>query len=177
MVRYKPEPALRLLVILDTSLSMDGPQRPMAALIGAVLARQAPSGSLALVAFHSEPTLLIRFGERIKPLEAAYRVLRAPLGGVTNISAALEHGLCVLAASGNRPAHAVLITDGERTAGPDPCGPAKRFRKLHVMLVGRRNMVSTREMARLGKGLWRQVDRPETVPQTLLWLMQRLCKD
>jgi len=177
MVRYKPEPALRLLVMLDTSLSMDGPQRAMAALTGAVLARQAPSGSLALVAFHSEPQSIIGFGERVKPLEAAYRVLRTPVGGITNISAALEYGLHVLAAAGKRTAHAVLITDGERTAGPDPRDAAKKFRRLHVVLVGLRNAVLTSEMAHVGKGIWRQVDRLESVPHTLLWLMRRLCTD
>jgi Mg-chelatase subunit ChlD len=174
IVQYRPEPALRLLVILDTSLSMDGPHRAMAALIGAVLTRETPSGCLALMAFHSKPQLIIRFGEQVKPLEAAYRVLRTPVGGITNISAALEYGLHILAASGNRQAHAVLITDGERTAGTDPCGPAKSFRKLHVVLVGQGNTILTKEMARVGKGFWRQVDRLGNVPATLLWLMQRL---
>lgn len=174
MVQYTREPALRLLVMLDASLSMSGPYRAVAALTGAVLARQAPSGALALVAFHSEPRLVIGFGDRVKPLEAAYRVLRCPLGGITNISAALEHGLRMMAATNNRTAHAVLITDGERTAGPDPCSAAKRFKKLHVVLVGQRNTASTKEMARLGKGLWRQVDRPESVPNALLSLMRRL---
>lgn len=97
------------------------------------------------MAFHSEPQVIIGFGEQIKPLEAAYRVLRTPVGGITNISAAMENGLHVLAASGNRPDHAVLITDGERTAGPDPCDPAKKFKKLLVVLVGLRNTVLTRK--------------------------------
>jgi len=177
MVQYRPDPDLKLLVMLDTSLSMSGPHRALAAVIGAVLAKQSPSGGLALVAFHSESKLLIRFGERVKPLDAAYRVLGSPLGGTTNISAALEDGLSVLAGSGNRSAHAVLITDGERTAGPDPCDEAKKFRRLHVVLVGRRNVVSSREMARLGRGLWHQVDSLEATPPTLLRLLQRLCRD
>jgi len=177
MVQWRPEPVLKLLVMLDTSLSMSGQHRALAAVIGAVLARQTPSGGLALVVFHSEPKVLIRFGERVKPLDAAYRVLGSAVGGTTDISAALGQGLCLLAASQNRSAHAVLITDGERTAGPDPCGLAKRFRKLHVVLLGRRNVVLSREMARLGKGLWGQVERLETVPQTLLWLMHRLRTD
>ncbi len=61
-----------------------------------------------------------------------------------------------------------LITDGERTAGPDPCGLAKRFRKLHVVLVGRRNVVLSREMARLGKGLWSRVERSKLYPDLTL---------
>ncbi len=174
VVRYAPEPALRLLVMLDTSLSMHGPCGAMAALIAAVMSKQMPSGALALLVFHAEPKLVIRFGDRVKPLEAAYRALRASQGGVTNISAALEHGLRAMAATNNRSAHAVLITDGERTAGPDPSGPAKRFKSLHVVLVGQRNKTTTREIARLGKGLWRQVARPENVPSVLLRLMQRL---
>ncbi len=177
LVQWRPEPALKLLVMLDTSLSMSGRHRALAAVIGAVLARQTPSGGLALVAFHSEPKVLIHFGERVKPLDAAYRVLGSPVGGTTDISAALDRGLRLLAASHNRWADAVLITDGERTAGLDPCGLAKRFRKLHVVLVGRRNVVLSREMAHLGKGLWSRVERLETVPQTLLWLMQRLGAD
>jgi MoxR-like ATPase/Mg-chelatase subunit ChlD len=176
-VRYRPEPILRLLVMLDTSLSMSGPHRAPAAVIGAVLSKQSPSGGLALIAFHSEPELLIRFGERVKPLDAAYRVLGAHAGGITNISAALGRGLSMLVGSRNRSAHAVLITDGERTAGSDPCDEAKRFRRLHVVLVGGRNVDSSREMARLGKGLWSQVDSLAEVPSVLLRLLQRLGKD
>ena len=177
LVRYRPEPTLTLLVMLDTSLSMSGRHRILAAVIGALLAEQIPTGKLALMAFHSEPKLLIRFGERVRPLDAAYRVLGSPVGGVTNISAALEQGLVALGGLGSRTAHAVLITDGERTAGPDPCHAAHRFRKLHVVLVGRRNVALSKEMARLGKGLWRGVDSLEAVPQILLGLMQHLCNE
>jgi len=45
------------------------------------------------------------------------------------------------------------------------------------VLVGLRNAVLTSEMAHVGKGIWRQVDRLESVPHTLLWLMRRLCTD
>ena len=90
IVQYRPEPAVRLLVMLDTSLSMSGPYGTSAALIGSILAKHSPSGGLALVVFHSESKLLIRFGERLKPMEAAYRVLMSPLGGVTNIAGALR---------------------------------------------------------------------------------------
>ena len=177
LVRYTPEPALRLLIMLDTSLSMSGPHRALAAVVGAVLARHSPSGGLALMVFHSKPELLIHFGERVKPLEAAYRVLASSVGGITNISAALQRGSSILGGSRTGSAHAVLITDGERTAGADPCHEAKRFKKLHVVLVGRRNVVASREIARLGNGLWRQVDSLSAVPSMLLRLLQRLRKD
>jgi uncharacterized protein with von Willebrand factor type A (vWA) domain len=156
---------------------MSGLHRAMAAVIGAILAKQSPSGGLALIVFHSEPELLIRFGERVKPLDAAYRILSGPVGGITNISAALRRGLSVSVGSRNRSTHAVLITDGERTAGSDPCDEAKRFKRLHVVLVGGRNVESSREMARLGKGLWSQVDSLAEVPPVLLRLLQRLGKD
>ncbi len=177
IVQYRPEPAVRLLVMLDTSLSMSGPYGTSAALIGSILAKHSPSGGLALVVFHSESKLLIRFGERLKPMEAAYRVLMSPLGGVTNIAGALEYGLTLIAGSNHRPTQAILITDGERTAGIDPRSPAKRFRRLHVTLVGKRNLELTREIAHLGKGAFRQVDSLESVPQVLLWLMRRLYRD
>jgi Mg-chelatase subunit ChlD len=177
LVQYTPEPALRLLIMLDTSLSMSGPHRALAAVVGAVLARHSPGGGLALMVFHSKPELLIHFGERVKPLEAAYRVLASSVGDITNISAALQRGSSILGGSGSRSAHAVLITDGERTAGADPCHEAERFRKLHVVLVGRRNVVVTKEIARLGNGLWRQVDSLSAVPSMLLSLLQRLCKN
>jgi len=177
LVRFRPDPAMRLLVMLDTSLSMSGLNRAVSAVIGAVLARQSPSGGLALIVFHSEPNMLIRFGERVKPLEAAYRVLASPVGGITNISAALKHGASVLAGCRTRSAHAVLTTDGENTAGPDPCDEAKKFRRLHVVLVGLRNTTSSRELARLGRGLWRQVDRLDATPPILLRLLQQVCKD
>jgi hypothetical protein len=53
-----------------------------------------------MVVFDSRPKLIIRFEERLKPLEAAYRALVTPVGGVTDIAAALDYGLAVIAGSG-----------------------------------------------------------------------------
>ena len=177
VLQCRPESTIRLLVMLDTSLSMSAPQRASAAVIAAVLARHSPSGGLAMVAFDSQSKLIIRFEERLKPLEAAYRTLVSPVGGVTDIAAALDYGLSVIAGSGGKPTHSILITDGERTAGPDPCDLAKKFRRLHVALVGKRNVELGREMARMGNGLFRHVESLNTVPQTLIGLMRRLCCD
>ncbi|MGC8602433.1 MAG: vWA domain-containing protein [Desulfomonilaceae bacterium] len=177
IVKYRPEPASKLLVMLDTSLSMNGPYRTSAALIGSILAKHSPSGGLALLVFDSEPKLLIHFGERLKPIEAAYRVLMSPFGGVTNIGAALRYGLTVIGRSNHMSTQAILITDGERTAGIDPRGPAKRFKKLHVTLVGKRNVGIGKEIAHLGKGAFRQVDSLASVPEILFWLMRRLYRD
>ncbi len=174
MVQCRPEPAVRLLVMLDTSMSMSGPNRVCAALVGSVLARHCPGGELALVVFHSEPKLIIRFGERLKPLEAAYRVMMSPVGGITNIADALELGLTVIARSNHKSSHAVLITDGERTAGPDPLYLANRFRKLHVALVGKRNLEWAKEMADLGNGYFRQIEDAESIPNLMLRLMQQI---
>ena len=177
VLQCRPEPAVRLLVMLDTSLSMSAPQRASAAIIASVLARHSPSGGLAMVVFDSRPKLIIRFEEHLKPLEAAYRALVTPVGGVTDIAAALDYGLAVIAGSGGKPTHSILITDGERTAGPDPCDLAKKFSRLHVALVGKRNVELGKEMARMGNGLFRQVESLKMVPQTLLGLMRRLCRD
>jgi Mg-chelatase subunit ChlD len=177
VLQYRPEPAVRLLVLLDTSLSMGAPQRASAAIIASVLARHSPSGGLAIVVFDSRSKLIIRFGEHLKPLEAAYRVLMTPVGGVTDIAAALDYGLTVIAGSSGKPTQSILITDGERTAGSDPCDLAKKFSRLHVALVGNRNVNLGKDMARIGNGLFRQVESMEAVPQTLLGIMRRLCRN
>ena len=177
VLEYRPEPAVRLLVLLDTSLSMGAPQRASAAIIASVLARHSPSGGLAMVVFDSRSKLIIRFGEHLKPLEAAYRVLMTPVGGVTDIAAALDYGLTVIAGSSGKPTQSILITDGERTAGSDPWDLAKKFSRLHVALVGKRNVELGKEMARMGNGLFRQVESMEAVPQALLGLMRRLCRN
>ncbi|MGC8658772.1 MAG: vWA domain-containing protein [Desulfomonilaceae bacterium] len=176
MVRCKPEPRVRLLVMLDTSMSMSGPSGMCSALVGSVLARHCPSGQLALVVFHSEPELVIRFGERLKPLQAAYRVMKSPVGGITNIADALKLGLAVIQRSGRKETHAVLITDGERTAGVDPRDLASRFRKLHVALVGKRNLEWGKEIACLGNGYFNHIDDPDRVPSAVLLLMQQILR-
>lgn len=176
IVRRPRRPDLRLLVLLDTSLSLSGPGRVPAAVAGGALARLAASGGLALLAFGEEPRPVIGFGQRVPAWQAAWRVLTLPLGGVTDLAAALQRGLRELAGQRSREVHTVLISDVERTAGPDPRPLAARYRNLHVLLIGERNQSLARQLARLGKGRFVQALRLAKLPQALIMLLRALAQ-
>jgi Mg-chelatase subunit ChlD len=168
------EPALNLLVLFDTSLSMSGPGRITAAVAAAILAREAALGKIALLAFHAEVDTVIRFGERIRPMEAAYRVLKLPMGGITDLDAVMKKGLRMLAGNPGHKTQTVLITDAERTAGPDPSEVASRYSGLNVVLIGGRNVESAKQLAHLGKGRFRQVESLTALPSVLFGLLVKL---
>ena len=175
-VQNKTWPVLNLLVLLDTSLSISGDARIPAAVAGAVLAREAALARLALVAFHSETETVVRFGQRIRPLEAAYQVLRLRWGGATDLHKALSAGRRELKNKPRGMTHTVLITDAERTAGPDPKTAAELYKGLHVILIGRRNLGLARELARLGRGSLKQADGLKDLPQALMDLLAGLAR-
>jgi len=174
MVRERVERGLTLVVLLDTSLSVAGPARAAVAVAGAVLARAAAMGRLALLAFHGEVEPLVRFGERVKPLSAAYRVLASPFGGSTDLAKALSEAARVQRGLAGAKAHTVLISDMEHTAGPDPVAAAARLKDPHLVLVGKRNQALAEKMARAGGGTCRLVERLADLPAALLGLLARL---
>lgn len=177
LVEQSEEPCLSLLVMLDTSLSLSGPFRVPAAVAGAVLAREAGMGRLAFMAFHTEVEFIIRFGEKLRPWEAAYRVLELPVGGATDLEAALRRGLTALSGGWRHGTHSVLITDAERTAGGDPLPWAARYPRLHVVHIGRRNRELAKSLASAGKGRLRRVESLDKLPEVLLDLVTGLARE
>ncbi|MFH1057179.1 MAG: VWA domain-containing protein [Pseudomonadota bacterium] len=162
-----------LVVMLDTSLSMAGPGRVAAAVAAAALCRLAAPGRLGLAGFGERARTVIAWGRRVRPLEAAYRVLGLALGGVTDLAAGLRQGHRLMA--GAPPgAAAVLITDAERTAGADPRALAGRFARLHVVLLGGRNLGLGRDLARRGGGRLLRVDSLAQLPGALGRLVRDL---
>lgn len=162
-----------LVVMLDTSLSMAGPGRVAAAVAAAALCRLAAPGRLGLAGFGERARTVIAWGRRVRPLEAAYRVLGLALGGVTDLAAGLHQGLRLLAGA-PRGAAGVLVTDAERTAGADPRALAGRFSRLHVVLLGGRNLELGRELARRGRGRLLRVESLAELPGVLGRLVRDL---
>ena len=153
----REERGLSLVVMLDTSLSMAGPARVAAAVAAAALVRLAGPGRLGLVGFGETARVVIFPGRRVRPLEAAYRVLGLPMGGITDLEAGLRLGLKLARGVGGRT-QAVLVSDAERTAGADPRFLAGAFGRLHVVLLGQRNLALARDLARRGRGRLRVVE-------------------
>ena len=176
LVYGRDESVLNLLVLLDTSLSLSGQAHIPAAVAGAVLARESAMARLALVAFHQEVETVFRFGQRVHPLEAAYRVLRLKWGGATDLHQALCAGRKIMKTRPPGITHTVLITDAERTAGPDPRTAAEQYKGLHVLLIGRRNLGLARELARLGGGGLKQAQGLGDLPQALMDLLAGLAR-
>ena len=174
IVRAQPEDRLNLIVLMDTSLSMTGPRRISAAAAGAALVKQAPPGRLALVGFHQRAEAVVRPGQRVKPLEAAHRLLALDQGGVTDLAGALNYGRQMNDRFPPGPRETILISDCERTAGGDPCPEAARSGRLHVVLIGQRNRRLARRLADLGSGSLTNIDRLEELPSALTDLLRRL---
>lgn len=172
-VIQRQERGLTLVVMLDTSLSMTGPARVAAAVAAAALARLGGPGRLGLIGFGPTARVVIVPGRRVRPLEAAYRVLGLPMGGVTDLGAGLRLGLRLTRGAG-RGAQAVLVSDAERTAGPDPRPLAGAFGRLHVVLVGGRNLALGRELAQKGRGRLRMVEGLAGLAPTLARLVADL---
>lgn len=169
----REERGLSLVVMLDTSLSMAGPARVAAAVVAAALVRLAGPGRLGLVGFGETARVVIFPGRRVRPLEAAYRVLGLPMGGVTDLEAGLRLGLKLARGAGGRT-QAVLVSDAERTAGADPRHLAGAFGRLHVVLVGGRNLDLGRDLARIGRGRLRVVEGLAGLAGTLTRLVADL---
>lgn len=174
IVYAQPDDRLNLVVLMDTSLSMTGPHRISAAVAGAALVKQAPPGRLALIGFHEQAQSVVRLGQRIKPLEAAHRLLALDQGGVTDLAEALRYGRETTAGGMTGPRETILISDCERTAGADPCPEAARSGRLHVVLIGQRNRPLARRLADLGSGSLTGVDGLEELPSALSELLRRL---
>lgn len=154
MVERREERRQQIVLMMDTSLSMAGPNLAVAAVAAAVMALKLHPQDLALVAFESKAECLKRLEEPDPPEELVRRMLDQPCAGYTNIEAALELGVAELERGRNPRRAGLLITDGVDTSGGDPLKAAPRFSRLYVMLTEdyKMNPELCYEMARAGGG-------------------------
>lgn len=135
VVQHREERHHQVVMMVDTSLSMSGENMAIAAVAAAVLALKLRAQDLSVVVFDDVAETITHLGERDAAEEVVRRMLNQPVGGYTNIEAALELGAAELERGRNPRRSGLLITDGVATAGGDPLPPANRFPRLFVMLT------------------------------------------
>ncbi|HEX2074044.1 MAG TPA: vWA domain-containing protein [Geodermatophilus sp.] len=159
VVRERVRQRRSVVLVVDVSGSMKGGRvRTAAAAVGA-LAGELARDRLAVVAFWSDASLLVRLGEQVAPLAVLDLLLRVPAQGLTNVSFALETAANQLAGVPARDARVLLLSDAVHNAGPDPRLIAARLPRLDVLLdvSGETEVELGRDLARLGRGRMRLI--------------------
>ncbi len=159
-----------LSLIVDRSGSMGGERLVAAALAAAVVACRAPS-DYSVVAVARE-AVVVKAQDEVRPVEQVIDDLLALRGhGTTN----LELGLCVardqLARSTSARRIAVLLSDGNATAGGDPAVVARSLDVLHAVAPPGDN-AAAEALACAGGGRFVELPGPSKVPEALLKLMR-----
>ncbi|MGO8684050.1 MAG: vWA domain-containing protein, partial [Thermoleophilia bacterium] len=135
LIERRVERRQQVVLMVDTSRSMAGPNLALAATATAVLALKLHPGDLALVAFAAQARSLSSLDDSVPAASLVRRLLAQSCTGPTNIAAALELGVAELERGRNPHTVGLLISDGVYTAGSDPLRAAARFSHLHVLLT------------------------------------------
>jgi Mg-chelatase subunit ChlD len=159
VVRERVTTTRSVVLLVDLSGSMRGERvRTAAAAVGA-LAAELARDNLAVIAFWSDAAVLSRLGQHVPPERLLESMLRIPARGLTNVAFPLQVARRELSRIPVRDARVLLLSDCVHNAGPDPRPFAARLPRLDVLLdtTGEQDPELARDLARLGRGLLRQV--------------------
>jgi len=161
-------------MMLDTSMSMSGDKLGIATASLGVLAFKLKSIQYGVITFDNVARPVKRLDQRVAITSLVGDLLDINAGGFTNISEGLRTGLIELANSRAKEKIGVIMTDGNYTAGKDPCENAAEYAKLFVIMM--RSHDSKPElcerMASLGKGKLVEADSFEQIPSILRNLLR-----
>lgn len=134
MVDKEPKPR-GVVLMLDTSNSMQREKILIATLAIGVLAYRLRGENFAILTFNNEVNV-------IKPMEKEMtiemlldKMLEIQSRGITNIKLALEKGLLQLSKQVAHEKLGIIATDGWATTGGDPVEIASKYTRLHVIQV------------------------------------------
>lgn len=159
-----------LSLIVDRSGSMGGERLVAAALAAAVVACRAPSDySVVAVA---RDAVVVKAQDEARSVEQVIDDLLALRGhGTTNLELGLRVARDQLARSPSARRIALLLSDGNATAGGDPTVVARSLDMLHAVAPPGDNTAAA-ELARVGGGRFVELPGPSQVPEALLRLMR-----
>jgi Mg-chelatase subunit ChlD len=164
VTRREPREA-DLVLVIDTSLSMTGERVALVAVAAAILKLKLEH--VAVVAFDTTARVLVGCRVPVPAPELVLRILEVPAQGYTNIEDGLAKAFTELSTSSRREKVAMLLTDGAANVGWDPVARARRFRRLHVVHVGKptgRGTKLCRRLALAGNGLLFQASSHADLP-------------
>ena len=186
-VRVQPRdegkrPPVALLLIIDTSGSMDlpkpGPTKmdmAKTAAIGAVRALS-PGDSVAVLAFADSSTWVSRLRQINSQSDidaVADQISRLEANGVTEMAEGLRTGIAELRASSADTKHIIMLSDGQPTTSFDPVAMAAQARggNISISTIAIGEQADTRLMetlAREGNGRYSFAARPQDIPRLTL---------
>ena len=174
LTRVEPREA-DVVAVLDMSLSMTGEKIALTALAAAILRLKLEH--VAIVAFDTHATVLVRVGESVTPRELVRRVLEVPAQGYTNIEQGLRIALRELNRSARKERVGILMSDGIYNVGWDPVKVAAHYPKLHVVQVGVEERQGTRTckgMVSAGRGRLYRAAAYQDLPQVVRQLVREV---
>ena len=122
-----------VVIMLDTSYSMNGFKLLIAGLCVAILAKLVPPKDLCVVGFAKKTYFIKRFDEEVSPYFLVTRLFQIVPSGITNLSEALEKG-------GEQiypfpySSKLILLTDADPTTGKNPIPVAGKLPTLDILL-------------------------------------------
>ncbi|MDH3754915.1 MAG: VWA domain-containing protein [Acidimicrobiia bacterium] len=158
-----------LALVIDRSGSMSGDRLVAAALATAVMACRAPQ-DYSIIAM-ARDAIVVKAQDRDRDIEAVIDDVLALRGhGTTNVELGLQAAAAQLERSRSSRRIAVLLSDGNVTAGGDPADAARRLDELHVICPP--DSPAATELARVGGGRSVELGGPSSVPDALLQLLR-----
>jgi Mg-chelatase subunit ChlD len=181
-VSYRVHKQQPIILSVDTSLSMTGEKLALTAVALAVVLLQFPNDPLGIVAFENVAKVLKQPWEQISVSQLVERFLDVPAQGYTHLEDGMQLALKLVKAIqrksvGRLPA-TVLLTDGKYTAGKDPTYLATRFPRLVVLKMGEEQASQELclDLARRGRGSFKQVSELEELPHVMYALLKDLLR-
>jgi hypothetical protein len=164
-----------VVLILDTSNSMQREKIVIAVLAIGVLAYRLQGEHYGIISFNTEAKVLKDIEKEVPIEELLNKLLEIKPENATDIKKGLEKGLEQLSKNVAHEKIAILVTDGWVTAGGDPVEVAAKFPRVHVIQapigLGGGDEEMCKRIAKAGKGKWTIVKRFEELPRAILKIL------
>ena len=125
-----------LILVIDTSLSMNGEKLALTAVSIAIALLHFERQPVGIVAFENEAQVLKRPKDEVPLLQVIERFLDVPAQGYTHLEAGLLQAIQLKQGLGVSRVPILLISDGKYTAGKDPTYLGGQLSPLWMMKMG-----------------------------------------